>query len=340
MASSSMFSTTKRSPRMYFTSLTKASCSGRVVGAVEGLGDRVLVGGCRLDIGIRRKKGGELQDTRFELAVAGACGIADEGAGGDAAGAFFAVANGDAEDLVAIDADGGVHLKSIPRTPWGSGTSKLMEPSEAKSSGPMELPSGLVPKPSFLAVSSLTAVRRATLRPGGWSSLASVGGLRACTGVPRRHCRWAARGDLAASIGTGRLCPAHRRGDIRWLGSARESTGFPGALGLSDATLRKSLAGPVVGGPAPTPPPRASKAVEVEAVGGFGFEGGVVEDERAHRRRLAGDTSPLAEQPTGPGGEEFLELFAAGYARPAMAAGSAPAGAGSLRQRATISDDG
>ena len=92
-----------------------------VVRAVEWVGRRIFVGRSWLDVGIRRKKVGELEDARFEFAIAGACGIADEGAGGDAAGTFFAVADGDAEDLVAIDADGGVHLEVHSNDALGQG---------------------------------------------------------------------------------------------------------------------------------------------------------------------------------------------------------------------------
>src|SRR4051794_31361257 len=141
----------------------------------------------------------------------------------------------------------------MPRTPWGRGTSKLMEPSEAKSSGAIELPSGLLPKLSFLAVSSLTAVRSGTRGQVGCPKPRGFGG---CTPAP-------AAAAVASAGGTAVTCPpgdcprpgapARRYPTV---GLRQRMTGFPVALGLSDATLRKSLAGPVVGGPPrPAPPP-------------------------------------------------------------------------------------
>ena len=188
-----------------------------------------------------------------------------------------------------------------------------MEPSEAKSSGPIELPSGLVPKPSFLAVSSLTAVRSGDARAGGLSEASQVRRLRACTGGGGcgRRCRGRHGGDLAA----GGLAASARRAGAAisdgWV--APENDGLSGRAGIERGDIEEKLGGSGGGRAAASgATASASKAVEIEAMGGFGFEGSVVEDERALIAGAAGGDIAPAEQPTGPGGEEFLKLFAAG----------------------------
>ena len=56
--------------------------------------------------------------------------------------------------------------KSAPIAPCGNGISKETDPSDAKSSGPIGVPSGLLPKSSLWAVSALTAVRKGTRGTG------------------------------------------------------------------------------------------------------------------------------------------------------------------------------
>ena len=204
--------------------------------------------------------------------------------------------------------------KSMATTPCGKGTSKLMDPSDAKSSGPISEPSGLLPKPSLRAVSSVTAVRRGTRGPAGCPKPRTFGG---CAPAPTTA---AAAAPCSAAGATVVTCPpgdCPRPGApgaaISNRGIAPEDHGLSGRAGIQRRDIQEEFAGARLRRTAAAgATAAASRAVEIEVMGGFGLEGRVVEDEGtfvacAARRHIA-----PPEQPAGPGGEEFLQLFAAG----------------------------
>ena len=170
---------------------------------------------------------------------------------------------------------------------------------------------------------------------------ATFGGLRARSGGGCR--RLAARAVHGGDLAAWGLAAAARRAGARISdgGVAPEDDGLAGRTGIQRRDIEEELGGSGRGrAAAPGATAAASDAVEDEAVGGFGLEGCVVEDERALIAGAAGGHVAAAEQPTGPGGEELLKLFAAGSRGRDGGCGIGPAGAGSLRQRATISEEG
>ena len=310
-----------------------------VIGAVERFGRGIFVGGSGFGIGVGWQEVGKLEDAGLEFAVAGAFGVADECARGDAAGAFLAIANGDAEDLIAVDADGASTWRSASNHAFGhdnfegDGTvggeivwaklAAVLALAEAQAHGGLVADRG-----------TKRHARSGGLRVRSASRLAAAG----CAPSGRRPAVWRVVRRQPGYPAPGRGLRECRRGEPDG-GISPQNHGLARPLGFSEATLRKNLAGPVWVERHARRRRLLDQAVEIEVVGGFGFEGGVVEDERALIAGAARGDIAAAEQPTGPGGEEFLKLFAAGRAA-AHGGGIGSSGAGSLRQRATISEEG
>src|SRR5215475_1255463 len=116
-------------------------------------------------------------------------------------------------------------------------------------------------------------------------------------------------------------------------------TGFPGAPGLSDATFRKSLVGPVCAGP-PRPPGNRPGRLKLKW-----WVASALRDASLNTSGLSSPAPPAATSPLPNSQLGHVVRYCCSSSQPLRAAvtvadSSLWVGAGSLRQRATISEEG
>ncbi len=161
----------------------------------------------------------------------------------------------------------------------------------AKSSGPISVPSGLLPNDNAAAASGDSTSRSGRVESTG-------------PGPPRP-----AGGVAAAAPGAGAPRPAvNARVTIR--GFRQTITGFVLAPGATSLKIRCTVCGPAVEGPPRPRPPRAAIGIG-EAARRLDFERLVVERQRALVSGASGGQIAAGEEPAGPGRQELLDLVAA-----------------------------